>query len=60
MERTSIILMLRHEFSVNSVTCDIIERTSAGREAARKKEESALADHEGSTSTREAGAGPLV
>ena len=44
MERTSIILMLRHEFSVNSVTCDIIEWTSAGREAARKKEESALAD----------------
>jgi hypothetical protein len=46
MERTSIILMRRHEFSVNSVTCDIVERTSVGREAARKKEESALADHE--------------
>jgi hypothetical protein len=37
MERTSIILMLRHEFSVNWVTYDIVERTSAGRETPRKK-----------------------
>ena len=42
------ILMLRHEFSANSVTCDIAEQTSAGREAAREKEASALADHESS------------
>ena len=29
--------MLRQEFSVNSVTCDIVERTSVGRGSSEKK-----------------------
>jgi hypothetical protein len=59
MERTSIILMLRHEFSVNSVTCDIIERKSCRTRNSEKKRSPLWPITKARSLAREAGAGLL-